>query len=201
MINTEKKWDKKLVWCIEEHLICLMACYSRHTYPDIFWIRNLSFLNTASVQTHPVNPAYESATFWIRSPEWKFLNTLWIRNRGNAKFEYFLSGNKIEPSSLPWILCSVFKMATSLPGCLSYPRRRRSRRGPWERGCSRWLPPCHACSVVNIPRGVLGTRANPDTCGRVNSIWIRIRVDVEIFIIWKEKSCGFKNIRIRVDGA
>ena len=24
-------------------------------------------------------------------------------------------------------------------------------------------------------------RVNPDTCGRQNSIWIRIRVDVEIF--------------------
>ena len=46
-----------------------------------FWIRNLSFPDTASVHMHPVNPAYESATFLIRSPEWKFLNTLWIRNR------------------------------------------------------------------------------------------------------------------------
>ena len=46
-----------------------------------FWIRNLSFPDTASVHMHPVNPAYESATFLIRSPEWKFLNRLWIRNR------------------------------------------------------------------------------------------------------------------------
>ena len=29
-----------------------------------------------------VNPAYQSETVWIRSPEWKFsFNTLWIRNR------------------------------------------------------------------------------------------------------------------------
>ena len=32
-----------------------------------------------------------------------------------------------------------------------------------------------ACSVANIPRGVLGTRVNPDTCGRGN------------FLIRKEK--------------
>ena len=29
--------------------------------------------------------AYESPTFLIRSPEWKFSNTLWIRNRVDAK--------------------------------------------------------------------------------------------------------------------
>ena len=27
-----------------------------------------------------------------------------------------------------------------------------------------------ACSVANIPSGVLGTKVNPDTCGRVNPI-------------------------------
>ena len=32
---------------------------------------------------------YESASFWIRSPEWTFLNTLWIRNRVDAKPRYF----------------------------------------------------------------------------------------------------------------
>ena len=47
----------------------------------------------------------KSATFWIRSPEWKFLNTLWIRNRVDAKSGYFFYPvtYKIEPSSLRWI--------------------------------------------------------------------------------------------------
>ena len=47
----------------------------------------------------------KSATFWIRSPEWKFLNTLGIRNRVDSKSGYFFIRwrNKIEPSSLPWI--------------------------------------------------------------------------------------------------
>ena len=59
------------------------------------------------------------------------------------------------------------------------------------------------CSVANIPGGVLRTRVNPDTC--------RIRVDGQIrfeyghvwtwkFLNPERKSCGFKNIRISVDG-
>ena len=64
-----------------------------------FWIRNSFFPDTASVHTYLVNPQYESATFWIRSPEWKFLNTLWIQNRVDAKSGYFFirRRNKIEP--------------------------------------------------------------------------------------------------------
>ena len=40
-----------------------------------------------------------SATFWIRSPEWKFLHTLRIQNRVDAKSGYFLirRRKKIEP--------------------------------------------------------------------------------------------------------
>ena len=92
-----------------------------HKYPDscgrclrlrphvsrYFWIRNFFFADTASVHTYPENPAEESAKiFLIRTPEWKFLNTLWIRNRVDAKSGYFFFQwrNKIEPSSLPWIL-------------------------------------------------------------------------------------------------
>ena len=79
---------------------------------------------------------------------------------------FFLWRNKIQPSSLPWILYS------------------------------RWQPPSHvfsvaldfaltylydACSVSNIPRGALGTRVNLDTCRHANSIWKWILVGVEIF--------------------
>ena len=46
----------------------------------------------------------------------------------------------------------------------------------------------HACSVANIPRGVLGTRVNPDTC--------RIRVDGQVRFeygyVWKEKVADSK---------
>ena len=78
--------------------------------------------------------------------------------------------NKIQPSSLPWILYS------------------------------RWQPPSHlfsvaldfaltylydTCSVTNIPRGALGTRVNLDTCRHANltmdtcgrgNFWIRKEV-------------------------
>ena len=42
---------------------------------------------------------------------------------------------------------------------------------------------CYTCSVNNIPRGVLGTRVNPDTCGRgkFSDFWI-----------WKEKVADLK---------
>ena len=61
-----------------------------------------------------------------------------------------------------------------------------------------------ACCVANIPKGVLGTRVNPDT--------YRMRVDGQIrfekgyvwtwkFLNPERKSCGFQNMRIRVDWA
>ena len=44
-----------------------------------------------------VNPAYQSETVWIRSPEWKFsFNTLWIRNREDAnQYNYSSSPNRL----------------------------------------------------------------------------------------------------------
>ena len=59
-----------------------------HTYPDIIKSHHLFFADSASVHTYPVNPADESTFFLIRSPEWKLLNTLWIRNRVDAKSGY-----------------------------------------------------------------------------------------------------------------
>ena len=58
-----------------------------------FWIPNFFFPDTASVYTYSVNPAYQSTTFWIRIPELKFLNILWIRNHVDAKSRCFLSGD------------------------------------------------------------------------------------------------------------
>ena len=63
-----------------------------------FWIPNFFFPDTASVYTYSVNPAYQSTTFWIRIPELKFLNILWIRNRVDAKSGCFLSGDVIRSS-------------------------------------------------------------------------------------------------------
>ena len=54
--------------------------------PQLF----LSGFKNLHVYTYPVNSTYESVTFLIcsGSPEWKFLNTLWIRNRVDAKSGY-----------------------------------------------------------------------------------------------------------------
>ena len=62
----------------------------------------------------------------------------------------------------------------------------------------------NACFVANIPRGVLGTRMNPDTCRlRVHG---QIRFECGYVWTWKflnpeRNSYEFKSIRIRVDGA
>ena len=105
-----------------------------------FSIRNFFFPGTASVRTYPVNPAYESATFWIRSPEWTFLHTLWIRNRADANSGYFFIRwhNKIELSSLLWILYSRWQPRSQV---LSLTRLYDACPRP----------------VANIPIGVLGT--------------------------------------------
>ena len=63
----------------------------------------------ASVHSYLVNPVDESATFWVRPPEWKFLNPLCIWKRVDAKSGYFFIHwrHKIKPSSLSWIFKTV----------------------------------------------------------------------------------------------
>ena len=124
-----------------------------------FSIRNFFFPGTASVHTYPVNPAYESTTFWIRSPEWKFLITLWIRNRVDAKpRDIFLSGDVTRSSPVLY---------------------------------REYLD---ACSVANIPRGVLGARVYPDTC--------RIRVEGQIWFeygyVWTWKFVNPEKNKLRI---
>ena len=68
---------------------------------EYIWISNFFFADSASVLTYPVNPAYESSPLRIRSPEWKFLNTLWIRNCAlwtlNPEFLFIQWHKEIEP--------------------------------------------------------------------------------------------------------
>ena len=150
-----------------------------------------AFPDTVSFHTYPVNPAYESATFWIRSPEWTFLHTLWIRNRADANSGYFFIRwhNKIELSSLLWILYSRWQPRSQV--------LRRQSKTQISRALRRRL-------FCNIPRGVLGTRTNPDTW----RIPVKGQMPFEYCYMWtwrflnrERKSCGFKNIRIRVDRA
>jgi len=78
-----------------------------------FWIHNFFFPDTASVHPYPVNAVCESATFWIRSPEWKFLKALWIRKRLDVKSGYFLSGDVTRASPVRYC-----EYSTSFPGSL-----------------------------------------------------------------------------------
>ena len=89
---------------------------TRQHVPGHFWIGNYFFTDSASVHTYPRNPACESATFWIRSPERKFLNTyesgiVWTLN----PYIFFIQWrHKIQPSSLPRILKTVPSAMLSL---------------------------------------------------------------------------------------
>ena len=71
-----------------------------------FWIGNFYFPDTASVHTYLVHPAYESPL-----QNGKCLNSLWIRNRVDAKSRFFFIRwrNKVESSSLLWIMYSRWK--------------------------------------------------------------------------------------------
>ena len=129
----------------------------------------------ASVLTYPVNPAYK-----ICSPERKFFNTLWIRNRVDAKSKYFVIRwrNKIEPSSLPHQIRYFIQESNLIPR-FSQGRARSKFRALYD-----------ACSIVKS--WVLEwIRIHVD--GQIR-LWIRL--DVEIYESGK-KSCEFKNIRIR----
>ena len=97
---------------ISSSLCAKETCYFRlrSRVSRCFWIPTFFFRDSAySFHKYSVNPAYESATFWIHSPDWIFLNTLGIRNRVDAKSGYIVIffliqwRHKIEPSSLPWI--------------------------------------------------------------------------------------------------
>ena len=123
-----------------------------------FSIRNFFFPGTASVRTYPVNPAYESTTFWIRSPEWKFLNTLWIWNRVDAKSGYFLPGDVTRSSPVLY---------------------------------REYLD---ACSVANIPRGVLGARVYPDTC----RIGVDGQIRFEYGYVWTRKFLNPEKNELRI---
>ena len=131
----------------------------------------------ASVLTYPVNPAYE-----ICSPERKFFNTLWIRNRVDAKSKYSVIRwrNKIEPSSLPQILYSRKQPHSQV----------LSRQSKMQ--ISRALRRMLYCQV-------LGTRVNPDTCRIVGYMWTG-KSDYEYVWTWKFMNPGKKVANSKISG-
>ena len=125
---------------------------------------------------HPVNAAYESASCLIRCAEWKFLNTLWIRNLVDGKSGYVFLSGEVTRSSL--ILYREY--------CIQ-----------------EWQPRRMLCCQYSR-RGILGTRENPDTC-RIH-VDEQVLFEYGYVWTWKilnpeRKICGWKKIQIRVDGA
>ena len=103
-----------------------------------FWIRNFFFADSVSVNTYPVNQVCESASFWICSPDWTFLNT-WIQNRVDAKsgYVFFIPWhNKIEPSSVPLHVILYSRGKPRSQPVLPLTRRGTGRRGPRDQPCS-----------------------------------------------------------------
>ena len=83
-------------------------------HPDIFESATFSFRirlpSTRIWWIQHTNPQL----FCIRSPEWKFLNTLWIVRTLNLDIVLIRWRNKIESSSLLWILRSRWQLRRML---------------------------------------------------------------------------------------
>ena len=147
--------------------LCLFICpfCCSFLFCFVFLVVCLFVFKLTNSISYSVNPAKESATFWIRFPEWKFLNTLWIRNRVDTKSGFFFF-------IWWWIYCI---QDGNLVPRLSQDEARCKFRALYDAG-----------SVANIPRGVLGTKMNPDTF-RIRFDLNTIRVDVDIFESGKKK--------------
>ena len=143
-------------------------------HPDIFESTTFSFRIRPPCTRIWWRPAYQSATFLNQLTRVEIFE--YAMNRMDAEPGYFLirERNKIEPGSLLWISCAniVFKMATSTHALLpTFPEES-------------WVLEC-TCQT------------------RVDG---QIRFEYGYMWTWKflnpeRKSCGFKNIQIRVDGA
>ena len=185
-----------------------------------FWIRNLFFPDSAAVHTYSEYPAYESTTFWSHSPERKCLNTLWIQNRVGAEtgkctvniqdgaqrnvIAFFkLQFQVLYPtpaSIMPHgglTFWTFFPYRTDECHELDAGNKLWNERSSalWDNFVSetfieedwRWNFRMSRTSLYKLADEL---RVNPNTCGRANSIWIQIRVDVETFESSK------KNLRI-----
>ena len=144
-----------------------------------------------SIRARSLRPRpHVSGYFWIRPPEWKFLYMLWIRNRVDDIF-FIWWRNQIEPSSLPTTISTPELFCAWRTGVEIVPTKAEQDKN-FARFTTHALFPIFAEEswVLEWMR----------MCEQANSIWIRIRADVEIFESAK-KSCGFQNTRMRVDGA
>ena len=144
----------------------------------VFWNPQL-FLSGHGFRLHVSGESRIRIRNFLNPLSWvEMLNTPWIRNRVEAKSGYFFIRwwNKIEPSSSPW----KAEKDANFPRLTTHTLLPIFPEEFWVLECTR------------IPGYV------SDSCGRANSIWILIRVDVEIFQFGKNKfqiekhrdSCG-----------
>ena len=144
--------------------------------PDIFESATFPFrVRLPSTRIRRIRPAYISATFWLRSPEWKCLALLSTWNRMDAKsgyfffFFFFLSGDVTRSSPLLYREYCIWD-------------------GNLDASEETWV-----LEWIRI------------RVGHVQDVLL-IRSEYGYVWTWKflnpeRKSCGFKNIRVRVNGA
>ena len=153
-----------------------------HVFGGYLWIRNFFLADSSSIHTYPANPACESATFWIHSPEWKVLNTERIWNCVDGRIRFFSNPMTLQTQiqSLPRInvqhgrwtkMLSLLPGKARVAGCerkFTLRGRRLGTRQLSQLLLSAARTPDGTCSVDNSHRGVLDARTNPDAY----SIWI-----------------------------
>ena len=184
------------------HLIYLMACYLRHTYPDIFESASYPFRirlpSTCIRWIQHTNPqlfesALQSGNFWIRYNESRIV---WTQNP-----DIFLSGDVTRSSPILYREYCI-QDGNLVPRWSLLPVEGEVGKDPGNEvvhgGCRlkthallSILPEVSwVLEWIRIRMGYVWTsKFDLNTCGRGN------------FYNPKRKSCGFKNIRIRVDGA
>ena len=147
----------------------------------VFWNPQL-FLSGHGFRLHVSGESRIRIRNFLNPLSWvEMLNTPWIRNRVEAKSGYFF----------------YLVMKQDRAQFFTVKGRERCKFPALD----------DACSVANIPRGVLSTRVHPDTRIRVGFVWTgKIRFEYWYLWTWKflnseRTSFRLKNIGIRVDGA
>ena len=142
-----------------------------------FRIRNFFFPYTATVHTYPANSIAHPENYKFALQCGKNISVTNPITCGRVNPDIFLSDDEKA--------CPVSHRTINQCGGTTW-RANRANLPPLSR------PTAHALKTFQC-RGALGTRVNPDTIGYV---W-----KGEFDLNPERKSCGFKNIRIRVDGA
>ena len=183
---------------------CMARLRPRPHVSWYFWIRNFIFLDTAIVRTHT---ASKSGNFLIRSPEWKFLNPITFRIRVAADRRQIASVllglifyAEISYARRRLDICKLFTLFIGQNG------RQKQLKRVGKHCCPQrfWVKPGRTSAWWDnfvYPQWI-SSESEYVWTGEfdMNTLWSR-NVWTRIFSYPERKSCGFENIRIRVDGA